>query len=273
MQLSFKNTLPAKAAVIKTDREKVYAILTNLIKNAIKFTPAGSIEFGYEQKGEFLEFFVKDTGIGIPQDKQDAVFDRFVQLHIGDRRAYQGAGLGLAISNAYVKMLGGRIWVESEEGKGSVFYFTIPYNAAAEGKPVIEDIVQADIPADKKERQSKSLKILIAEDDEKSEIVIAIIVKKFTRELLKVKTGVEAVAACRNNPDIDLILMDIEMQEMDGYEATRQIRQFNKDVIIIAQTAYALYGDRAKAIAAGCNDYIAKPYNKTSLTALLKKYF
>ncbi len=273
MQLSFKNTLPAKAAVIQTDSEKVYAILTNLVKNAIKFTPAGSIEFGYEKKGEFLEFFVKDTGIGIPRDKQAAVFDRFVQLHIGDRRAFQGAGLGLAITKAYVEMLGGRIWEESEEGKGTVFYFTIPYNAVTAEKSVIENAVPAEITADKKESPVRKLKILIVEDDEKSEILITIIVKDFNKEILKARTGAAAVDFCRNNSDIDLVLMDIEMPELDGYEAARQIRQFNKDVVIIAQTAYALNGDREKAIAAGCNDYIAKPYNKTSLTALLKKYF
>ncbi len=273
MQLSFKNTLPAKAALIETDREKVYAILTNLVKNAIKFTFAGSIELGYEKKGGFLEFFVKDTGIGIPQDKKTAVFDRFVQLHVGDKRAFQGAGLGLAISKAYAELLGGRIWEESEEGRGAIFYFTIPYNAVTEAKSVIENTAPADIPAEKKECQIKKLKILIVEDDEKSEVLITIIVKNFNKEILKARTGFEAVEACRNNPDIDLVLMDIEMPGMNGYEATAQIRLFNKDVVIIAQTAYALAGDREKAIAAGCNDYIAKPYNKTSLTVLLKKYF
>jgi len=273
MQLSFKNTLPAKAALIETDREKVYAILTNLVKNAIKFTFAGSIELGYEKKGGFLEFFVKDTGIGIPQDKKTAVFDRFVQLHVGDKRAFQGAGLGLAISKAYVELLGGKIWEESEEGKGSVFYFTIPYNAVTAEKSVIGNAVPAEIPAEQKESQIRKLKILIVEDDEKSEILITIIVKNFNKEILKARTGAAAVDLCRDNPDIDLVLMDIEMPGMNGYEAAGQIRLFNKDVIIIAQTAYALAGDRAKSIAAGCNDYIAKPYNKTSLTVLLKKYF
>ena len=154
MQLSFKNTLPAKAALIETDSEKVYAIMTNLVKNAIKFTFAGSIEFGYEKKGGFLEFFVKDTGIGIPQDKKSAVFDRFVQLHVGDKRAFQGAGLGLAISKAYAELLGGSIWEESEEGKGAVFYFTLPYNAVTDAKSVIENTAPADVPAEQKECQN-----------------------------------------------------------------------------------------------------------------------
>ena len=269
MQISLKNTLPAKEAVIKTDREKIYGILTNLVNNAIKFTFAGSIEFGYEKKGGFLEFFVKDTGIGIPKDRQDAVFERFIRINMDDNRAFQGSGLGLSISKAYVEMLGGRIWMESEEGRGSAFYFTIPYNPAHEEKNVIKNIISAD----EKNDPIKPLKILIVEDDERSEILITIIVNKFSREILKAGTGVEAVAACRNNPDLDLVLLDIAMPEMNGYEAARQIRQFNKDVIIIAQTAFALSGEREKIIAAGCNDYISKPFSKTSLISLLKKYF
>ena len=269
IHLSLKNTLPAQQAIIKTDTEKVYAILTNLVKNAVKFTSTGSIEIGYEKKAKYLEFFVKDTGIGIPVDRRYAIFDRFVQAQVGNRRAFQGAGLGLSISKAYVEMLGGRIWVESEEGKGSIFYFTIPCNTELEAK----SITKAAVPAEENNTQIKDLKILIAEDDEKSEMLVSITVKKFGREILKARTGTEAVEACRNNPDIDLVLMDIEMPVMDGYEATRQIRQFNQAVIIIAQTAFALAGDREKATAAGCDDYIAKPFNKNSLISLLKKYF
>ena len=120
---------------------------------------------------------------------------------------------------------------------------------------------------------AKNLKILIAEDDEKSEMLATITVKSLSKEILKARTGVEAVEICRQNTDLDLALMDIEMPQMNGYDATKQIRQFNKNVIIIAQTAYALTGEREKAIAAGCNDYIAKPFKKSSLLALLKKYF
>ena len=269
MLLSFKNTLPGKESVIKTDREKVYAILTNLVKNAIKFTFAGRIELGYVKKDEFLEFFVKDTGIGIPQNKQKAVFDRFVQVNPSDKRAFQGSGLGLSISKAYVEMLGGRIWDESEEGKGSVFYFTIPYKHEPDSKPV----VAGDAAVEADNSPLKPLKILIAEDDEKSEILITLTVRKFCKELLKTKNGIDAVELCRNNPALDLVLMDIEMPGISGYEAARQIRQFNDKVIIIAQTAYALPGDQQKAIAAGCNDYIAKPFKQAALIALLKKYF
>ncbi len=284
LQFFLKNTLPAKEAIIKTDREKVYVILTNLVKNAIKFTHKGSIEFGYNLKptepktagmaGEpvepvELEFFVKDTGMGIRQEQKEFIFDRFRQGSISLNRNFEGAGLGLSISKAFVKMLGGNIWVESEEGKGSVFYFTIPYNVEPEEKNVIKNVVSAD----RTENQIKDLKILIAEDDEGSEKLITMAVKIFGKEVLKARTGVESIEACRNNPDIDLVLMDIKMPEMDGYEATRQIRQFNKDVVIIAQTAYALTGHREMAIEAGCNDYISKPIKKDELMALIQKYF
>ena len=132
IKLSLKNSLPAAEATIKTDREKLYAILTNLVKNAIKYTKEGAIEFGYNLKKDKeaaeLEFYVKDTGIGIMKDRQDAVFERFIQADIYDKMAHQGGGLGLAITKSYVEMLGGKIWIESEEGKGSTFYFTLPYS-------------------------------------------------------------------------------------------------------------------------------------------------
>ena len=264
--------MPVSEAIIQTDREKLYAILTNLVKNAIKYTKEGGIEFGYEmvvetQRIASLRFYVKDTGIGIPKDRQEAIFERFIQADIEDRMAYQGAGLGLAITKAYVEMLGGKIWVESEEGIGSAFYFTLPYNA----EPAKETIDRQPEPAEKNETVRK-LKILIAEDDEVSEMLIDSYIKIFGKEILKARTGVEAVEVCREHPDIDLILMDIRMPDMCGHEATKQIRLFNQEVIIIAQTAYGLLGDREKAIKAGCNDYISKPINKEKLLSLIKKY-
>lgn len=135
LKISYKNSLAKKEAIIKTDSEKVYAILTNLLKNAIKYTQKGSIELGCHLKNTSepveLEFYVKDTGIGVPKERHTAIFDRFIQADIADKMAHQGAGLGLAITKSYVEMLGGKIWIESEEGKGSTFYFTLPYNAEA----------------------------------------------------------------------------------------------------------------------------------------------
>ena len=268
LNLSYKCLTSDKEAIIKTDSEKFLGILSNLVKNAIKYTNSGSIEYGYTNKGQEFEFYVKDTGIGIPKDRQEAIFERFIQADIADKMAHQGAGLGLAISSAYVAMLGGKIWVDSEEGKGSVFYFTLPYNI----EPPAETIVLQSAPSEKSDAVRK-LKILIAEDDEVSVMLFDNHIKMYSKVLLKAGSGVEAVEACRDNLDIDLILMDIRMPGMDGYEATKQIREFNKKVIIIAQTAYGLSGDREKSIESGCNDYISKPINKSELLALIQKYF
>ena len=272
MQLSFKNALPSEASIIQTDREKVFSILTNLLKNSIKYSDSGTIEFGYvirkTNETVELEFFVKDQGIGIPKDRQKAIFERFIQADIGDKRAYEGAGLGLAITKSYVEMLGGKIWVESEEGEGSTFYFTLPYNIG----PKETIFKQNGNEYDDSDTNYKKLTILIAEDDEPSEKLISIAVKEVAKKIFTVKSGKDAVEICRFNPDIDLVLMDIQMPDMNGYEATRQIRLFNKNVIIIAQTAFALPDDEKDAIKAGCNDYLSKPVSKAKLSGLIQKY-
>jgi signal transduction histidine kinase len=269
LKFLYKNSLPTRDAILKIDNEKVYGVLTNLVKNAIKFTKEGSIEFGYEIKGEYLEFFVKDTGIGIPAYQKELIFERFRQGNESNSRDYEGNGLGLSIAKSYVEMLGGKIWVESEVGKGSTFYFTIPYDSKTEEKLEIKNAVSGD----NKEVQLTNLKVMIVEDDEISHSLISRFMQKISKEVLHAITGIEAVETCRNNPDLDLIMMDIRMPEMNGCEATRQIRQFNKDVIIIAQTAYGFIGDREIAIEAGCTDYISKPVDMTLLFELIRKHF
>jgi PAS domain S-box-containing protein len=267
LQFSLTNGLPAQESIIKTDNEKVYGILTNLIKNALKFTFEGSIRFGYNKKDEFLEFFVQDTGIGIPGNQKELIFERFRQGLDSLTRNYEGSGLGLSIAKSYVEMLGGRIWVESQEGVGSTFYFTIPYNRTGEELPEMYVI-----SPEQDEVSLRNLKVLIVEDDEISYSLLKRMLKKISKEVLHAMTGVEAIEVCRKNPDLDLVLMDIRMPVMDGNEATRSIRQFNKEVIIIAQTAYAFSGDKDNAIKAGCNDYISKPINMTRLHELIKKH-
>ena len=250
------------------DSYMLQTVIRNLASNAVKFTTKdGAINLSAKYAGDNnVEISIKDSGIGMSSKMVDNLFRVDVLTKRKGTEGEPSTGLGLLLCKEFVEKQGGKIWVKSKEGKGSVFYFTIPCNPAPGKENLIKDIVTAD----ETEIQIKPLKILIAEDDETSEMLITIMVKKFGKEVLKVRTGVEAVEACRNNPDIDLVLMDIEMQEMDGYEATRQIRQFNKDAVIIAQTAYSLAGEKEKAIAAGCNDYIAKPYNETSLMKLLK---
>ncbi len=276
LKLSIGATMPVKKAIIKTDSLKFYSILTNLIKNAIKYTDKGSIEFGFREvnkkkadQGTWLKFYVKDTGIGIPHERHHAIFERFIQADIADIQARQGAGLGLSIAKAYVELLGGKIWVESLKGKGSTFYFTLPYTPAPVYKSSITNLASPGNTG----TNDKNLNILIVEDDETSEILLDITVEKIGKEIIKARSGKEAVEICRIRTDIDLILMDIQMPVLNGYDATRQIRLFNKDVIIIAQTAFAQTGDRKKAIEAGCNEYITKPIDKDILLDLIQKQF
>ncbi len=268
MQLFIRNSLPIEATTIRTDREKIYSILTNLVKNAIKYSNEGVIEVGCTKKGNYLEFSVKDSGIGIPKERLEAIFERFIQADITDVEARQGAGLGLSISKAYVEMLGGKIWVESELAKGSSFYFSIPYNIE-KGE---ENIDQKVVPRDSEKYLMKNLKILIADDDEISNKLVSLTVKDYCKEIIETKNGVEAVKICQQNPDLDLVLMDIQMPDMNGHEATRHIREFNNKVTIIAQTAFGLSGDREKAINAGCNDYITKPINRSELNTIIQKH-
>jgi len=261
--------LPDKESIIKTDTEKLYAILANLVKNAVKYTHEGSIEFGYEKKEDTMQFYVKDTGIGIPKDRKDAIFDRFVQADIEDRQVYEGAGLGLSISKAFVNMLGGEIWVESIEGKGSKFYFTIPYMPASKITKATRAALKGEPQQDK---EDKKVNILIVEDEPVSTSYLAEIIKDISHKIYYANTGVTSLEQIKKHPDIDIILMDMKMPVMNGFEATKKIRETNKDIIIIAQTAYALKNDREKTLAAGCTDYIAKPIDKDELIKLIRKY-
>ena len=271
IELTCVKSLNGANAIIKTDREKLYAILVNLIKNAIKYTPSGSIEFGYylQNNTNFtkVEFYVKDTGMGVPKNRQKAIFERFIQADIDDSNALQGAGLGLSICKAYVKMLNGNIWLNSSTKSGSTFYFTIPYKINKTNSDTKE------IEINKYNPIKNNLKILIVEDDETSKNLLSTILKPITLNILEASNGFEAVETCKNNIDIDLILMDVKMPILGGLDATNQIRKFNKNVIIIAQTAYSLEGDKEKALNSGCNTYISQPINKTQLYALLSSYF
>ena len=280
LKLNCINLLPDRNALIVSDYKKIYSVLINLLKNSLKFTDHGSIEIGCslkqatspEHSGHlaYLEFYVKDTGIGIPFNRQKAIFERFVQSDISDARAFQGAGLGLSISKSYVEILGGRLWVESSVGKGSTFWFTIPYN------PHVVPASEGMVPRSDTDRMTrdKKLKILIVEDDETSQLLLKMEVEAYKKVILLAKNGIEAIELCRSNPDIDLILMDIKLPVMDGYEATRQIRLFNEKVVILAQTAAdSLSGGRIKALEAGCNDYLSKPFSVYQLYAMINFYF
>jgi PAS domain S-box-containing protein len=274
MILNYTPKLQGDNAIILTDKEKLFAILSNLIKNAIKYSNHGSIDFGYNLvtlKGieDELEFYVKDTGIGIPEDKLESIFDRFVQADTSLSGLYEGAGLGLSIAKAYAELLGGRIRVESVEDEGSQFYFTLPYkkntnNMTPDKNMAAEKITKMNCP---------DRSVLIADDDDIAFFYLSELLLEETKSIFRAKNGIEAVEICRQNKSIDLILMDIKMPGLNGFEATQKIREFNKDVIIIAQTAFALLGDREKTIEAGCNDYISKPIDQIELLKKISHFF
>lgn len=261
LELVVNKPLADNKITIITDKSKLYAILSNLIKNSIKYSNDGRIEFGYELTNNFIQFYVLDNGIGIPKTKHEVIFNRFEQADIEDVKVHEGSGLGLSISRGYIELLGGKIWLESEVGVGSKFQFTIPYNPLIHD-PTTETVSEISKP---KTESQKTIKILIAEDEVYAEEYLNIVLNDICPNPLHAKDGAEAVKISKENPDIDLILMDIKMPIMNGFQAIKKIREFNKDVIIIAQTAYALAGDREKVLAVGSDDYISKPIKREEL--------
>jgi len=253
--------LAIQDSYIETDREKLFAILTNLVKNAIKYTHEGTIEFGYHKKGEVLQFYVKDTGIGISKGEQASIFGRFIQADIHNRPLYQGAGLGLSIAKAYIQMLGGTIWVESEIGIGSTFYFTLPFTSVYKLGPlnIPNQESSISIPID------INCKVLIVDDDFVSQQILSLLLQEFRSDIYIASNGLEAIRLHQEHGDFDLILMDSQMPEMNGIEAIQEIRRVDQQVIIIGQSAFALKDEIEKIKNAGCNDYIAKPIRKEEL--------
>ncbi|NOY95148.1 MAG: PAS domain S-box protein [Chlorobi bacterium] len=252
---------------VKTDPSKLKQILINLLKNALKFTHEGHIHYGYKikkkQNKAVIEFYVKDTGIGIPKEKQEFVFDIFRQVEDSHTRMYGGAGIGLSISKKLSELLGGKSWFESEKGKGSTFYFTIPFDEFEEiSKPVIKEAG--------KKNKFKEKTILIVEDDEISFKFLQILLEKSGVHTFWAKNGKAAIKICNENPNINLVLMDINMPVMNGLEATMEIKKSNPALPIIAQTAYATAGERERSLESGCDDYIAKPIKQEELWEKLK---
>jgi len=259
--------LPEEFSNIITDETKLLQIITNLLNNAYKFTHLGSISFGYNMQGDNLEFFVKDTGIGIDESLHEAIFDRFRQADSSISREYGGTGLGLSISKAYVELLGGKIWLTSKPGEGANFYFTIPYNPVkAEHKKEIA-FLEPEI-----NESAKQLTILVAEDEKINSILLNELFKGFKANIIWTVNGVEAVNACKSVSGIDLVVMDMKMPLMDGFEATRQIKQLFPDLPVIAQTAYASDKDRSKILGCGCDDLITKPFDVKIFKSILNKY-
>jgi PAS domain S-box-containing protein len=267
--LNLPESKPQLQLLIDTARLK--QILTNLLSNALKFTEHGSITFGYTLESSLeIKFFVKDTGIGIPKEKFEIIFDRFRQVDETNSRKYGGTGLGLTISNNLVKLMNGKMWVESEIGKGSTFYFTIPYKPC-NNEPNTTNSEQDTLTPTVYNWENKS--ILVAEDEKINFFYLKEIIKNTRANIIHAHNGAEAIEYCKTNNKIDLVLMDIKMPDISGYLATREIKKIRGSLPIIAQTAYALEEEKNLCFASGCDAYIAKPIDRIKLLQLINGYF
>jgi len=254
-----------------TDSRKLKQVLINLLRNALKFTDKGYIEFGFteteEEGNSFLQFYVKDTGIGIDKKHHDAIFNIFRQIDDTHTRKFGGMGIGLSIAKKTIEKLGGKIWVESEQFKGSVFYFTLPVLSGS-----IEKEKETDDKGLTSDRKFFGKTILIAEDDPSNYDFLRIFLTRMNIRVLWAKDGQEAINLCETDSSIDLVFMDIKMPVINGFEATKKIKSTRPGLPVVAQTAYAMSPDRVEAVKSGCDDYMSKPIKIKQLTDILEKY-
>ena len=262
----FKNKFVKNNDAILTDKTKLSQVISNLLKNAIKFTDNGSVEFGYTYQKNDIEFFVKDTGVGIDPEFQGKIFERFQQFYHNTNIQNEGVGLGLTISKAYIQKMNGKIWIESKPGLGSTFYFTIPFTK--KGDPVlIQENTQHH-----KQQEYKNVNVLIAEDDDVSYEFLSELLKSKNISAQRAFNGKEVIQYLKNHPETDLILMDIRMPEMNGYESLSIIKKNYPKIPVIAQTAFAMIEDKNKALEYGFDEFLAKPINKDDFWNVIDKY-
>ncbi|HKJ80177.1 MAG TPA: ATP-binding protein, partial [Prolixibacteraceae bacterium] len=250
-----------------TDRDRFQQIISNLLSNAIKYTQQGHVKFGYENKEKFIQFYVKDTGKGIQAKHLDKIFDRFERAGIESEDVFSGTGLGLSISKGLAEMLGGRIWCESEVDKGSTFYLTIPNEVFRKPVEKKDEITQQNTTVP----DLKGKTILIAEDDEFSAQMMQFMLEP-TNATLKFATDGEKAIKFFHEIDADLALLDIRLPRKDGFEIVKEIRKTDKNIPIVAQSAYAMPDDRKKILENGFNGYLEKPLTTAKLYHILAKY-
>jgi len=266
-KLTFELKIPwhAEEFFIETDPELFRKILSHLLDNAIKFTQQGSITLGYSFGSDKLEFFITDTGVGISDEKKDMIFESFIQENSEMTRGYEGSGLGLSIITGILRLLGGEIRVESAKGEGTSFFFTLPV------QPGFNDFVEGGAAGLKNESPLIPV-FLVADDEYAHRVYMESFLKKIASVIFLAKNGREAVDLIHEHSEISMVLMDLKMPVMDGFEATKEIKSFRKDLPVIAVTAYAMSGDEKRAYDCGCDDYIVKPTSIEELLLKLKKF-
>ena len=257
--------IPETDVHIYSDRLRLSQIISNLISNSAKFTTKGEISYSFEKKGKEIIFTISDTGAGIAKEDQSKIFNRFTKLkHEGLN--IDGFGIGLSIVEKLIELFNGKIWLDSKIGEGTNFYFSIPYI-----KPQ-KEILPAEKTQNPIKQRASTKSILIAEDDELSSLLLREILSSFNFDIHQVSNGIDAVEFMKQNPNTKLVFMDIKMPKSDGYFATTEIRKLNSKVIIIAQSANALTEDREKALLAGCDNYITKPFESKKKREMLDLY-
>jgi PAS domain S-box-containing protein len=265
--ITIKLNLPQEEIQLRCDEFRLKQILTNLLSNAIKFTETGEVEVGFAVKNQrIVEFYVKDTGIGMSKDELSSVFERYSRSKLSEEKKISGTGLGLAICKNLIEMLGGQLWVTSELGVGSCFTFELPYLR------VIDPTFTKKVEPLKEDYNWEGKKILVAEDDENGFVYINQILESTNAQILRARNGKEALDALAFHPAVDIVLMDIQMPVLNGIEATLRIKELFPSLPVIAQTAFAMEGDREKFLSAGCDDYITKPLNSEKLLSKIAQF-
>lgn len=259
IEIKLKFPADAKDLMIISNKSKIKKVLIHLFKNAFKFTEKGYIEYGFKPEKDKIVFYVKDTGVGIPENKQNIIFDKFRQVDDSHTRKFGGMGIGLTLVKKLIELLDGKIWFDSVEGEGATFYFSIPIIVSDNGKDVV---LKTDIKKIRKDLAGKT--ILVAEDEDSNFMLLEKILGFEKINIIRAVNGKEAVEKFKETKEIDLILMDIKMPVMNGYEATNEIRKVS-DVPVLALSAYTSIEDKEKAINSGCNDFIEKPIKRSVL--------
>jgi len=264
IQLIANKYFDDKNANIKTDEVRLRQILTNLLSNAIKFTDKGFIEMGYKfDDAHFITFYTKDTGIGINPENQKVIFENFRQVEDDYTRKYGGTGLGLAISKGLVNILGGDIWVESNKDNGSTFYFTLPYLIQHSEAILLTENLLPDW---------ENINVLLVEDTDSIIAFVNEIFRSTKCNLIKAHSGNEAIDICKSNQALDIVLLDIQLPDLSGIEVAIEMKKYRPDLPIIAQTAHAMESDKLKALQAGCDSYVTKPYTRKILFDAMRQF-
>ena len=262
LTLTLEKGIKKENFFIHSDEDRLRQVFINLLNNAIKFSYFGSITFGYQINGEFILFYIKDPGIGIDKEEITHIFESFKKAYNDNASEYEGTGLGLSVSKGIIDNMQGKIWIDSQKNKGTTVYFTLPLFPISEKEKKENRNIRFE---SNNQHDWTGKNILVVEDSKMAYELIKKLLRGTNASFQLETDGKSAIERCTKDPSIDLVLMDIQLPMIDGYSATRQIKEKRANLPIIAQTANAMSDDRKKAFDAGCDEYIAKPLDREEL--------